>query len=565
MGKFKGTSWIWFTQYSDILQIPTSTGPPLIYSLIAIYIPSFISSFLTQVPYDVVSDEVDLIVVDREVEQIPSSYAEAAAEDSAIGRPKYIEEDVELEETIVLEERERKLWRTLLTGLPSPTSHLLSLITFLINIALVLMATDLIYRARVYYPENDLSFARVGYVSDTEAKILIREPDQSKLPIFVSIKNASPQPPVDDELVWRPVAEIQSMTNDTDYTAVLTIPLRSKKRITYEYKTTNNHTGFFTTGMKPGYTSKHGQEDTFTFLTSSCVTQRFPYKPLDHPLSIPGFKHLAKVLPSLHAQFMLFLGDFIYIDVPKRFGSSIEDYRRDYRQVYASPDWPGVSKNLSWIHVIDDHEIANDFDASENSTIYRNALDPFRHYQIAANPPVARKAGIWNVAREGATYFEFTQGPASFFMLDTRRYRDSSTALPADAAGKSMLGSEQLADLLAWLARPVPAGVKWKFVISSIPFTKNWRVNSADTWSGFLDERQKILEAMWDVGLRGGVGVVVLSGDRHEFAATAFPPPEGGRWPLAATVNEFSTSPLSQFYLPFRTYRETDESDIMVK
>lgn len=104
---------------------------------------------------------------------------------------------------------------------------------------------------------------------------------------------------------------------------------------------------------------------------------------------------------------------------------------------------------------------------------------------------------------------------------------------------------------------------------------------------------------MWDVGLRGGIGVVVLSGDRHEFAATAFPPPPEGkeeivglgpsgigvkpvhgldpllltpdeksalrtrrqRWPLSATVHEFSVSPLNMFYLPIRTYTESSTSD----
>lgn len=74
---------------------------------------------------------------------------------------------------------------------------------------------------------------------------------------------------------------------------------------------------------------------------------------------------------------------------------------------------------------------------------------------------------------------------------------------------------------------------------------------------------------MWDVGLRGdGVGVVVLSGDRHEFAATAFPPPRDGKWPLSSTVHEFSTSPLSMFYLPFRSYWEVegeDEQEVCIK
>jgi alkaline phosphatase D len=119
--------------------------------------------------------------------------------------------------------------------------------------------------------------------------------------------------------------------------------------------------------------------------------------------------------------------------------------------------------------------------------------------------------------------------------------------------------------LIAFLERPEPKGVKWKIIASSIPFTKNWRVNSLDTWAGYLNERQKILESMWDVGLRGGVGVVVISGDRHEFAATAFPPPAGSRWPVSATVHEFSTSPLSQFYLPTATYAQTDEEDVLVK
>jgi alkaline phosphatase D len=281
---------------------------------------------------------------------------------------------------------------------------------------------------------------------------------------------------------------------------------------------------------------------------------------------MPGFRYMADVIKSIPggAQFMLFLGDFIYIDVPKRFGATVEDYRREYRQVYASPDWPAVGQNLSWIHVLDDHEIENDWD--KNTTgVYKAAADPWHHYQTAVNPPKARQAGKYYQAREGATYLEFTQGPASFFMMDTRTYRDSSSRLPANSTEKTMLGSEQLEDLLAFLAKREPKGVKWKIIASSVPFTKNWRLNAQDTWAGYLGERQKILEAMWDVGLQGGVGVVIVSGDRHEFAATAFPPPVGGKWPVSATVHEFSTSPLNQFYLPIPSYSQKDEEDVKVK
>lgn len=149
--------------------------------------------------------------------------------------------------------------------------------------------------------------------------------------------------------------------------------------------------------------------------------------------------------------------------------------------------------------------------------------------------------------------------------MDTRRYRSPEFDTPVNATGKTMLGQQQLTDLHSFLRRSEPDGVKWKIVVSSIPFTKNWRFNNADTWAGYLHERQIVLEAMWNVGLRGGVGVVVLSGDRHEFAATAFPPPRGSKWPLSATVHEFSTSPLSMFYLPVRTYWQEDEEDVCIK
>jgi alkaline phosphatase D len=107
--------------------------------------------------------------------------------------------------------------------------------------------------------------------------------------------------------------------------------------------------------------------------------------------------------------------------------------------------------------------------------------------------------------------------------------------------------------------------VRWKIIVTGVPFTKNWHFGVEDTWGGYLTERRKILEEAWDLSTSHGVGVVVLSGDRHEFAATSFPPPKDSKWPISSTVHEFSTSPLSMFYLPKRTYSETDEEDVCIK
>ncbi|KAF4580291.1 alkaline phosphatase family protein [Ophiocordyceps camponoti-floridani] len=268
------------------------------------------------------------------------------------------------------------------------------------------------------------------------------------------------------------------------------------------------------------------------------------------------------MLPELKAQFMLFLGDFIYVDVPERFGKSTEEYRMQYRQIYASPDWATVGQNLSWIHVLDDHEISNDW-SSNTTGVYKAAVEPWHLYHAQVNPPAVKRDGSDATVQLKPTWFEFVQGPASFFMLDTRSYR-SSNDQPFNDSAKTMLGKEQLDDFLAWLARPEPPGVKWKFVASSVPFTKNWPVNVKDTWGGFLVERKEILESMWAAGSQGTT-VVILSGDRHEFAATKFPPPPDSKWPEASSAYEFSTSPLNQFASPYPTYKQQDDEDVMLR
>lgn len=557
-------------------------------TLFAAYVPAFVYNLTHTAPYTVISDEIDIVareILDREEAEELVDPRYVNGEDVVHG----LGEELDVEETIVLEEKRPRRLLTLLTGLPSPTSLLWSGLTFVINVALVAMVWDVVYRTTYFYPSHELSMARTGYVSDTTAKILVREPDVRKFPIFASYRHADPpildSRPVDTS--WKSAGRIDFLDESTDFTGIFNLmQLRPDTR--YQY-VANNHTGYFVTAPLVGQTSSRAlKRGVFTFLHSSCLKNRLPYNPLSHPMSNTGLQYLAQNVAGLKAHFMLFLGDFIYADVPRRQGTTIEDFRREYRQVYASPDWPAASLELPFIHVYDDHEVANDWD--KNTTgLFAAANDAYQHYHIAANPPAVRP---------GETYFSFTQGPATFFMLDTRRYRspndntNGSDPITGDAT-KTLLGHQQLADLLAWLQRPEHPGVRWKVVISSVPFTKNWWFGAQDTWRGYLGERQIILEAMWDVGLRGGTGVIILSGDRHEFAATAFPPPPDGkeeiiglgnlgagahnplavraptapalrtrkkRWPLSATVHEFSASPLNMFYLPIRTYAESSTS-----
>lgn len=416
------------------------------------------------------------------------------------------------------------------------------------------MVLDVVYRAHFIHKCYDASFGRVGFVSDSNARILVREP----YAFDVKVLYRSIDEPARSWMHKTLYASQPKywLTNETDFTTVLNLEnLQSDTFYEYIIETSSgNQTGTFTTAPKPGHISPL-KGDKYTFVHSSCIKPRVPYTIFQHPLEFPGMKHLARWLPELQPYFMLFLGDFIYVDVPHRHGKDRETYLREYRQVYSSPSWPAVSQNLSWIHVIDDHEISNDWNGNMTGVAVP-AYEAFEYYNAAANP---------SPHRERHTYFSFTQGPAEFFLLDTRRYRSGLESKNPEDERKTMLGQQQLNDLLAWLKRTPSNGVNWKFIVTGIPFTKNWRFGVDDTWGGFLFERRKILEAAWDISSIAGVGVVVLSGDRHEFAATAFPPPAHGKWPSSATVHEFSTSPLSMFYLPFRTYKETDDEDTCIK
>lgn len=519
------------------------------------------------------------------------------------------------DEEPVLYDNEKSFFKVLFFGIPNWRDATWSYITIGFNILLALFTLDMVFRGPILHPAKDLSFTRVGFVGSSSAKVLIREPDPAQLPMYVYLTPA-------DKTSWTTRDTVYYLGPETDYTHAVTFDslLPSKK---YIYSLSNDKTGTFITAPSP-YSEASNK---LTFLTSSCMKANFPYRPTSHSLAFRGFEHLSKVLKSLPspASFMLFLGDFIYVDVPMRLSSSLVHYRSEYRRVYASPSWslPGLD-SLPWIHTLDDHEIANDWSGGNDTDPFPAASDPFIHYHVSVNPPVPPGSAVG--PETNTTYFQFSNGPASFFMLDTRRYRtdpepvggssSSSKALfggpsnpPSPPANHSMLGATQLASLLKYLATPEPPHINWKIVATSVPFTKNWRFGTSDTWGGFLRERAQILAAMHAAERDLGIRVIILSGDRHEFAAIRYPPPivdftttsksdpqpqnprqnrinllassssktDPGKSSSGATTttiydrtpqsgpHEFSVGPLSMFYLPFRAFKQIDEQDVAIK
>lgn len=543
-------------------------------------------------------------------EAFPKLFPHPEAEESAAAEA----EDTEDHAEPAFYEDEKSFFKIFLLGIPKWRDPQWSYVTIAVNVLLAIFTLDLVFRGPLLYPATDLTFSRVGYIDYASAKVLIREPDSAQLPIYVYLSPA-------DKASWTTVDTIYYLGEDTDYTYPITFDgLQPSKK--YIYSLSNDLSGTFTTAPAPYSDAAR----SLTFLTSSCIKANFPYKARAHALAIHGFQHLSKVIQSLPspANFMLFLGDFIYVDVPLRLSSSLRHYRSEYRRVYASPSWslPGLD-TIPWLHTLDDHEIANDWSGGNDTDPFPAASDPFIHYHVSVNPPVPK--GSPTGPEANTTYFQFSNGPASFFMLDTRRYRtdpeptpsklkplfgpslEPSTS-PAPASNHSMLGALQLDSLLRYLSTPEPPHVHWKIIASSVPFTKNWRFGTPDTWGGFLHERSQILAAMHKAERDLGVRIVILSGDRHEFAAIRFPPPiadfSSPSLPsqdenkikiqdqhthssnpirrLAQSLSdktrtkvydrtessgphEFSVGPLSMFYLPFRTFKQIDEEDVAIK
>jgi len=124
--------------------------------------------------------------------------------------------------------------------------------------------------------------------------------------------------------------------------------------------------------------------------------------------------------------------------------------------------------------------------------------------------------------------------------MDTRRYR--SPVDDSELVYRTMLGEEQLYALHNWLSA-VNSTASFKFIITSVPFTSLWTHDAQiDGWAAYPVEKASLLEAFHSVP-----NVILISGDRHEFAAIEFSSPS----PSSHVVRELSTSPLSMFYIPF--------------
>ncbi|PPQ98839.1 hypothetical protein CVT24_003393 [Panaeolus cyanescens] len=435
-------------------------------------------------------------------------------------------------------------WLALLFSLPAK-SRVLNRFNIIINTLLFAAALDLTLTPFLD-PATDVIFARVGAVYPDAAKVIVRFPAQNTTQHTLRVRyrqidardapNSSPWrdgPLLDlsQEHDWVNTTKLTNLWPDTLYE--YTISGSETDQLSYPSSTPT-----FKTFPDP----RLQRSSHFRFVASSCITPNFPYKGPLEARTIEGFDLLADYLDESTVNvteltkppvsFMTFLGDFIYADVPFYAGDDKEAYRRLYRRNYASPSFRKIYERLPIFHAYDDHEIINNYAGNDqNIPPFGNASSAYDSYAGLAN---------YDSSQPDERYFDFEYADASFFVMDTRKHR--SFIHEEDREHDTLLGQTQLQALKHWLHKTNETS-SFKFIVSSVPFTSLWTHDAqVDSWAGFPTEKKLLLDLLHTVP-----NVIIISGDRHEFAAVEFNTADPKGYP----VLEFSTSPLNMFYIPF--------------
>ena len=263
------------------------------------------------------------------------------------------------------------------------------------------------------------------------------------------------------------------------------------------------------------------------------------------------FTPYADVAAAANIEAVIHLGDYIYeggarvvrAHSPRREIQTLDDYRIRHGQYKTDPHLQAAHAAHPWLVTWDDHEFKNNY-ADED-------LDPDVPVEVVRARRAAAYRAYWEhmpLARdrkpEGPDlqlYRRFRWGQqATFNVLDGRQYRSDQplacTAAQRDASGhcpdelnpaRTMLGAEQREWLLEDLATTKS---RWNVIAQQTGFAPFNRATDgvsrnfgtgADSWDGYVAERQRILD--WIVE-QGTPNPVVLTGDTHQNWVRNVPP-----------------------------------------
>lgn len=240
--------------------------------------------------------------------------------------------------------------------------------------------------------------------------------------------------------------------------------------------------------------------DTRSYMVGSCRHLRSPSEPShDHDGDIV-FRSIREMhQPPTRFDALLMLGDQIYADAGWLSPVTEEhEFHALYRCAFTHPHLRSLMASVPTYMTLDDHEIQENWPAYASrwdlDELLPHALAAYRTYQRSHSPTLATR------------WYEFSDGCAEWFVMDTRSERD--------LASRRIVSQEQLVALMRFLEN---GSGKVKLVATAVPMFPDYAVFGRDKWQGFTQQRRAILECIRDQGIRR---VVFVSGDIHcSFAA----------------------------------------------
>ncbi len=223
----------------------------------------------------------------------------------------------------------------------------------------------------------------------------------------------------------------------------------------------------------------------------------------------PWFERMWDTLAVQSFDAFLLLGDNVYIDYP----TLPEAQQYCYYRRQSRPEFRRFTPNVPIYAIWDDHDFTvNDGEGGaeiETPSWKRPVWNVFQNQW--ANPYYgggSEHPGCW---------FDFSMGDIDFIMLDCRYYREN----PKEVDDPSMLGEYQK----KWLKEKLKASTAtFKVIASSVPWAKDTKPGSDDTWDGFPNEREEIFSFIEENKIDG---VLLISADRHRSDAWKIERPNG--------------------------------------
>ena len=219
------------------------------------------------------------------------------------------------------------------------------------------------------------------------------------------------------------------------------------------------------------------------------------------------YKEILNIHQKSPLDFLLCLGDQIYADPTYSVGicQEFEEFSSRYKESFQHKNFHELLSLIPSYMILDDHEIRDNwsrdmldsFSFFENrEEIYKNGIKNYELWQHSRNPDTPK----------GQYWYHFNQSGIPFFVLDTRTQR---RVTPLKHRRKTMLGDQQLGELLEWLKSTKDDSIR--FIGTGVPFCPD-QLKKIDKWCDFEEERNLILEF---IRVEKIGKTVFLSGDVH--------------------------------------------------